>query len=158
MKNFKLNRTTISILGAFFAPGLLANAGVPANGFGQDANASSEAPKIAAGSQESAKKDEVVDEFGTFEIAVEDVPLPQVLNMLAIQSRRNIITSKRVGSVSITANLFDVTFYEALDSILHKALHPRPEKRYASCQEFAFALEDLLSEQRLVGGVAVGFS
>ncbi len=65
--------------------------------------------------------EEVIDEFGTFEIAVEDVPLPQVLNMLAIQSRRNIITSKRVGSVSVTANLFDVTFYEALESILHIA-------------------------------------
>jgi type IV pilus assembly protein PilQ len=63
----------------------------------------------------------MIDEFGTFEIAVEDVPLPQVLNMLAIQSRRNIITSKRVGVVAITANLFDVTFYEALDSILHIA-------------------------------------
>ncbi len=64
---------------------------------------------------------ELIDEFGAFEIAVEDVPLPQVLNMLAVQSRRNIITSKRVGSVAITANLFDVTFYEALDSILHIA-------------------------------------
>ena len=78
-----------------------------------------------ASTSQSADKadgtDEVVDEFGAFEIAVEDVPLPQVLNMLAIQSRRNIITSKRVGSVSITANLFDVTFYEALDSILHIA-------------------------------------
>ena len=71
--------------------------------------------------EQSDEKPEVVDEFGAFEIAVEDVPLPQVLNMLAIQSRRNIITSKRVGSVSITANLFDVTFYEALDSILHIA-------------------------------------
>ncbi|MEC9232656.1 MAG: hypothetical protein VX403_01975, partial [Planctomycetota bacterium] len=36
---------------------------------------------------------ELIDEFGAFEIAVEDVPLPQVLNMLAVQSRRNIITS-----------------------------------------------------------------
>jgi type IV pilus assembly protein PilQ len=72
-------------------------------------------------STDSKNSDEVIDEFGAFEIAVEDVPLPQVLNMLAIQSRRNIIMSKRVGSVSISANLFDVTFYEALDSILHIA-------------------------------------
>jgi type IV pilus assembly protein PilQ len=71
--------------------------------------------------EKQASGEEVIDEFGTFEIAVEDVPLPQVLNMLAIQSRRNIITSKRVGSVSVTANLFDVTFYEALESILHIA-------------------------------------
>lgn len=71
--------------------------------------------------EKQALGEEVIDEFGTFEIAVDDVPLPQVLNMLAIQSRRNIITSKRVGSVSVTANLFDVTFYEALESILHIA-------------------------------------
>ena len=71
--------------------------------------------------EKQASGEEVIDEFGTFEIAVDDVPLPQVLNMLAIQSRRNIITSKRVGSVSVTANLFDVTFYEALESILHIA-------------------------------------
>ena len=38
----------------------------------------------------------------------------------------------------------------ALDDILLKALHPRPEKRYKTCQDFAFALEDLLSEERLV--------
>ncbi len=120
MKNSKLNRTVISILGVLFVPGLLAHAGVPADGFGQDAGSSKADATKSAGSQD-APKDEVIDEFGTFEIAVEDVPLPQVLNMLAIQSRRNIITSKRVGSVSITANLFDVTFYEALDSILHIA-------------------------------------
>ena len=37
-----------------------------------------------------------------------------------------------------------------LDEILLKALSSRPERRYASCQDFAFALEDFLSEQRLV--------
>ncbi len=86
--------------------------------FGQSDNANSDG-QIPDGRQVTGE--EVIDEFGTFEIAVEDVPLPQVLNMLAIQSRRNIITSKRVGSVSVTANLFDVTFYEALESILHIA-------------------------------------
>ncbi|MCH2144305.1 MAG: hypothetical protein MK082_04055 [Phycisphaerales bacterium] len=112
MMNFKLSRMSISILGAFFAPVLVANGGVPFDGFSQDSD---------DGAVQKADGQEVIDEFGTFEIAVEDVPLPQVLNMLAIQSRRNIITSKRVGTISITANLFDVTFYEALDGILHIA-------------------------------------
>ena len=90
--------------------------------FGQLDNANSDG-QIPDGSQVTGEEvgEEVIDEFGTFEIAVDDVPLPQVLNMLAMQSRRNIITSKRVGSVSVTANLFDVTFYEALESILHIA-------------------------------------
>ena len=113
MSNFTLNLISASILGAILAPASVANAEAPADAFAQDASAG-ETTQDAAGS-------ETLDEFGTFEIAVEDVPLPQVLNMLAIQSRRNIITSKRVGSVSVTANLFDVTFYEALESVLHIA-------------------------------------
>ncbi len=122
MTNFKLNRMSISIIGAFFAPVLIANGSVPYDGFGQEASGSDASQAASQDSGDSSvKKDEVLDEFGTFEIAVEDVPLPQVLNMLAIQSRRNIITSKRVGNVSVTANLFDVTFYEALDGILHIA-------------------------------------
>ena len=107
MTNFKLNRMSISIIGAFFAPVLIANGSVPYDGFGQEASgsaASQAASQDANGS--SVKKDEVLDEFGTFEIAVEDVPLPQVLNMLAIQSRRNIITSKRVGNVSRSRRIF----------------------------------------------------
>ena len=122
MTNFKLNRMSISIIGAFFAPVLIANGSVPYEGFGQEAS-STDASQASSQDDKgvAVKKDEVLDEFGTFEIAVEDVPLPQVLNMLAIQSRRNIITSKRVGNVSVTANLFDVTFYEALDGILHIA-------------------------------------
>ena len=38
----------------------------------------------------------------------------------------------------------------ALDDILLKALHPRPEKRYKHVKILRFALEDLLSEERLV--------
>src|SRR5437762_339891 len=38
--------------------------------------------------------------------------------MLSIQSQKNIVTSKNVSAV-VTANLYGVTFYEALDAILH---------------------------------------
>lgn len=51
------------------------------------------------------------------EMHVTDAPLATVLRMLAHQSRRNIITSPRVSG-TVTADLFDVTFAEALDSIL----------------------------------------
>ena len=71
MKNSKLNRTVISILGVLFVPGLLANAGVPANGFGQDGGSSTNTATGSGGGQD-ASKDEVIDEFGTFEIAVEE--------------------------------------------------------------------------------------
>lgn len=58
-----------------------------------------------------------VTDYGTVDLAVQDTDLAQVLQMLSIQSKKNIITSKSV-SATITANLYDVTFYEALDSIL----------------------------------------
>ncbi len=58
-----------------------------------------------------------VSDYGTVDIAVQDTDLAQVLQMLSIQSRKNIITSKSV-SATVTANLFDVSFYEALDAIL----------------------------------------
>lgn len=119
MTDPQINRTTITILGALLAPALAATAAGPVDG--PRGSAPSDAALAFAQDAEVPADDKVIDEFGTFEIAVEDVPLPQVLNMLAIQSRRNIITSKRVGSVSVTANLFDVTFYEALDGILHIA-------------------------------------
>lgn len=58
-----------------------------------------------------------VTDYGVVDIAVQDADLAQVLQMLSMQARKNIITSKNV-SATVTANLYDVTFYEALDSIL----------------------------------------
>ncbi|MBC02321.1 MAG: hypothetical protein CMJ34_03315 [Phycisphaerae bacterium] len=58
-----------------------------------------------------------VDDFDTFNIQVQDTDLAQVLQMLALQSERNVIASRNVSAV-ISANLFDVTFYEAMDAIL----------------------------------------
>ena len=119
-KTMELKSIVLVTISSLFV-GSTAVASVDSSQAGLIPQDSSDAAKDSTQSTDSAQLTEVVDEFGAFEIAVEDVPLPQVLNMLAIQSRRNIITSKRVGSVSITANLFDVTFYEALDSILHIA-------------------------------------
>ena len=59
----------------------------------------------------------VIDEFGTVDLVVNETEVTQVLEMLAIQSRRNIIASNSVAGV-VSANLYDVTFNEALESIL----------------------------------------
>jgi type IV pilus assembly protein PilQ len=72
----------------------------------------------ASHAQEDSGQEVVVDDFGTVDISVQDTDLAQVLQMLSLQSRKNIITSKRV-SARVTANLYDVTFKEALDAILH---------------------------------------
>ncbi|HEY3244688.1 MAG TPA: secretin N-terminal domain-containing protein [Phycisphaerae bacterium] len=58
-----------------------------------------------------------VSERGTVEMHVADMPLATVLQMLSLQSRRNIIAAPGVSG-SVTANLYDVSFEEALDAIL----------------------------------------
>lgn len=68
-------------------------------------------------SHNNGDNDVSVTDYGTVDLAVQDTDLAQVLQMLSIQSKKNIITSKSV-SATVTANLFDVTFHEALDSIL----------------------------------------
>jgi type IV pilus assembly protein PilQ len=59
-----------------------------------------------------------VTEYDVVDLAVQDADLAQVLQMLSLQSHKNIITSKNV-TATVTANLYDVTFHEALDAILH---------------------------------------
>ncbi len=58
-----------------------------------------------------------IDEFGTVDLVVNETEVSQVLEMLAIQSQKNIIASNNVTG-AVSANLYDVTFNEALDAIL----------------------------------------
>ena len=58
-----------------------------------------------------------VDGNGRVNLFVEDAALSTVLRMLAVQSGRNIIASPGVTG-SVTANLYEVTFDEALQAIL----------------------------------------
>ncbi len=51
------------------------------------------------------------------EMHVTDVPLGDVLRMLSVQSRRNIVASPNVAG-TVTADLFDVSFEEALAAVL----------------------------------------
>ena len=67
-----------------------------------------------------------VSDYETVDLAVQDTDLAQVLQMLSIQSQKNIISSKSV-SATVTANLFDVTFYEALDAILRRRGGGQPD-------------------------------
>lgn len=59
-----------------------------------------------------------VNEHDIVDLHVQDENLAMVLQMLSIQTQKNIITGKDV-SATVTANLYGVTFYEALDAILH---------------------------------------
>ena len=59
-----------------------------------------------------------VDEFDLVDLHVNNESLGGVLRTLSTLSRRNIISSNEVNA-TITADLYGVTFYEALDAILH---------------------------------------
>ncbi len=66
----------------------------------------------------SSEQDQVhVSEHMTVDLHVNDEDLINVLQMLSIQSERNIVASNKV-SATVSADLYNVTFYEALDAIL----------------------------------------
>lgn len=58
-----------------------------------------------------------VGSFGEIDLHVKDLDLTKVLQLLSIQSQRNIIASRNVAG-TISADLYDVGFYDALDAIL----------------------------------------
>jgi len=59
-----------------------------------------------------------VSEYDLVDLHVNNENLGTILQLLSIQSERNIITSSGVNA-TVTADLYGVTFYEALDAILH---------------------------------------
>lgn len=59
-----------------------------------------------------------VGSFGQIDLHVKDLDLTKVLQLLSIQSQRNIIASRNVAG-TVSADLYGVDFYEALDAILH---------------------------------------
>ncbi len=58
-----------------------------------------------------------VGSFGEIDLHVKDLELTKVLQLLSIQSQRNIIASRGVAG-SVSADLYGVDFYQALDAIL----------------------------------------
>lgn len=77
-----------------------------------------EATKDREGVKRPMKGEISVDEHLIVDLHVVDEELADVLQMLSIQSQRNIVASRNVAA-TVTATLYGVTFYEALDAILH---------------------------------------
>jgi len=59
-----------------------------------------------------------VGSFGQIDLHVKDLDLTKVLQLLSIQSQRNIVASRNVAG-AVSADLYGVDFYDALDAILH---------------------------------------
>ncbi|MDY6913932.1 MAG: secretin N-terminal domain-containing protein [Planctomycetota bacterium] len=64
---------------------------------------------------------------GTFEIHVQGADLRGVLQLLSTQGRKNIIATKEVSG-TVTADLYGVTFKEALDAVLTATGHVYEEQ------------------------------
>ncbi len=92
----------------------------PANAAAQaDAKAAKGAKAAPKAKQPTNSSTKVkVDENAIVDLHVNDEDLANVLEMLSIQSHRNIVASKDVNA-RVTANLYNVTFFEALDAILN---------------------------------------
>lgn len=76
------------------------------------------------GQDPSAALEEIPDDqsvrvgsFGQIDLHVKELDLSRVLQLLSIQSQRNIVASRNVAG-SVSADLYGVDFYEALDAIL----------------------------------------
>ena len=58
-----------------------------------------------------------VSSFGQIDLHVKDLDLNKVLQLLSVQAQRNIVAGKNVAG-TITADLYNVDFFEALRAIL----------------------------------------
>ncbi|MEX0777603.1 MAG: hypothetical protein WD042_18005 [Phycisphaeraceae bacterium] len=59
-----------------------------------------------------------IGSFGQIDLHVKEQDLATILDLLSLQSQRNIIVSKGVSG-SVSANLYGVDFYQAMDALLH---------------------------------------
>ena len=71
-----------------------------------------------AAADDKGKAKVSVSEHMTVDLHLKDEDLANVLELLSIQTQKNIVASKGVSG-KVTATLYGVTFYQALDAILH---------------------------------------
>lgn len=79
--------------------------------------AAQDTPPPPAGALPEPAPEIAVTHQGRVRLHVDALPLAEVLKLLSIESRRNIVAAPDVTG-TVTANLFDVTFEEALGAIL----------------------------------------
>jgi type II secretory pathway component HofQ len=88
----------------------------PANGAN---NAREEVVELFGGNGEADATQQRVEvgSLGQIDLQVKDLDVTDVLRLLSMQSKKNIIASRNVSG-KVSANLFGVDFYQALDAIL----------------------------------------
>ena len=84
-----------------------------------DVHSQQPAPAAAEGAP-VAKTEVTVTDAGTFQLHVQGTDIRKVLQLLSTRSETNIIATKDVTG-TVTADLYGVTFAEALDAVLKSA-------------------------------------
>ncbi len=81
--------------------------------------AASHVPAAVAEDASESSPDQVVtvNEAGLFDAYLRDVPLQEAMRLLSLQARRNISVSGSV-TAAVTADLYQLTFEEALEALL----------------------------------------
>ncbi|MAE62991.1 MAG: hypothetical protein CMJ18_01860 [Phycisphaeraceae bacterium] len=74
--------------------------------------------KSSSGDSEDVEDQNISVDDGSISLHIQDQAIVKILQMLAIQSNRNILISPSVSG-NVSAALYDVDFFEALDAILH---------------------------------------
>ena len=107
--------TTKRLLGTVACAALLA---VPA--IAQEAPAVEVAEEVELFDGDANDKDQKVElnETGEIDLNVKNLEITKVLQLLSIQGQKNIIASKSVESAKVSADLYSVSFEEALNAIL----------------------------------------
>lgn len=108
-KTVKTVLTCCVVAGLYTGLGNVAFAEDPNGGIFEDGSES------APGVNSPAVK---VGSFGQVDLHVKDLEVTKVLQLLSIQSQRNIMASRNVAG-TVSADLYGVDFYEALDAVLH---------------------------------------
>ena len=107
--------TTKRLLGTVACAALLA---VPA--LAQDAPAVEVAEEVELFEGDANDKGQTVEltETGEIDLHVKELEITKVLQLLSIQGQKNIIASRGVENAKVSADLYKVSFQEALKSIL----------------------------------------
>jgi type IV pilus assembly protein PilQ len=110
--------TTQRLLAAFLLAGSSVYAGPALGDDGANGEEPVEAVDLFDAEAAPGDKPQVeVGNLGQVTITAKDTDITMVLRILSMQSKRNIIASRNVSG-TVSANLYQVDFYEALDAIL----------------------------------------
>ena len=91
-----------------------------AHGSVSDPSGSETGSEPLAGDLVEADADVAATDYGTFNLNARDIDLTQILEMLSEVSHRNILAGRDV-TATVSVNLYDVTFDEALAAVLEVA-------------------------------------